>query len=170
MVTHVSKITGVFLLLLINLATSCNKNKLVSYTPSNASKQSVASAEINKVDVVDLILIDTINRIDSPITNDSEKNKAILKKYSFGDETVDSKQRERKNQESGTKNHKKRKHTVLITGIGLFAIGLLWLILAGSGSDLYFTDSIFTGCIGVLISFMLTFIGFVTIIVGLFTT
>ena len=54
MATRVSKITGVFLLLLINLATSCNKNKLVYYTPSNASKQSVALAEINKVDVVDL--------------------------------------------------------------------------------------------------------------------
>ena len=83
MATRVSKITGVFLLLLINLATSCNKNKLVYYTPSNASKQSVASAEIKKVD--DLILIDTINRIDSPINNDSKKNKAILKKYSFED-------------------------------------------------------------------------------------
>jgi hypothetical protein len=170
MATRVSKITGVFLLLLINLATSCNKNKLVYYTLSNASKQSVASAQINKVDVVDLILIDTINRIDSPITNDSEKNKAILKKYSFGNETVDGKQQERNNQESVAKNHKKRKHTVLITGIVILAIGLLWFLYASTRTSLQITSSIFTGCLGVLLSLILSIIGLVTTIVGLFTT
>jgi uncharacterized integral membrane protein len=170
MATRVSKITGFFLLLIINLATSCNKNKLVYYTPSNASKQSVALAEINKVDVVDLILIDTINRIDSPITNDTEKNKAILKKYSFGDETIQSKQEKKEKQEVKAINKNKGRYTVLIIGIVILAIGLLWFLYASTRTSLQITSSIFTGCLGVLLSLILSIIGLVTTIVGLFTT
>ena len=168
MATRVSKITGVFLLLLINLATSCNKNKLVYYTPSNASKQSVASAEIKKVD--DLILIDTINRIDSPINNDSKKNKAILKKYSFEDETIQSKQEKKEKQELKAINKNKGRYTVLIIGIVILAIGLLWFLYASTRTSLQITSSIFTGCLGVLLSLILSIIGLVTTIVGLFTT
>lgn len=167
MATRVSKITGVFLLLLINLATSCNKNKLVYYTPSNASKQSVALAEINKVDVVDLILIDTINRIDSPITNDTEKNKAILKKYSFGDETIENKQQEKNNQAPAAVNKKKGRYTVLITGIVILAIGLLWLLYTIATTS---SSGNLDGCIPTFFSLILSIIGLVTTIFGLFTS
>lgn len=170
MATHVSKTSWILLLFLFALSGSCTKNKQVYYSPNQSGKQTIALAQLNQVDVTDLVLADTFKQIDSPIINSPEKNKAIIKKYSFDEDTVGDKQQEKKSHESVTPKPKPRKNVGLITGIVLAGIGILWMILAGADDNLKITDSIFSGCIGVFLSLILTFTGILTIAISLFTS
>lgn len=155
---------------------SCNQKKLVYYTPSNSGKQFTPTPQLIKTDVsgvIDLKIVDTINFIDSPIIDNTEKNKAILKKYSFGDETIENKQQEKNNQAPVAVNKKKGRYTVLITGIVILAIGLIWLlytIATTRNSSSFGSSSNFDGCLGIFFSLILSITGLITTIVGLFTS
>lgn len=170
MATHVNKISGALLWLLIILTASCNQKKLVYYTPSNSGKQFTPTPQLIKADVsgvLDLKIVDTINFIDSPIIDNTEKNKAILKKYSFGDETIENKQQEKNNQAPVAVNKKKGRYTVLITGIVILAIGLIWLLYTIATTR---NSSSLDGCFNILFSLTFSITGLITTIVGLFTS
>jgi len=171
MATHVNKISGVFLWLLIILTASCNQKKLVYFTPTNTSKQSVNFKSANDVLTPQLELRHYDHQIDSPISgnNKIDSNKSVLKKYSFGDEGLKEEQKETPTTDEKYENTQKSsggKFAVLITGLILFSVGFVWLLII-SNRNYGSYDSLLNGCIGFIFSLALTISGAITSIVGL---